>query len=1562
MPTTGGGASANQGGGGCKMAGMPVRRGIPLTRLGVLAALALARRRRRSVALSARAVALFVALIALVVGCGSSEPTHDAPPDAGAFVRQPLVVRALGLPALRGVTDPVKRAARIRAAQTNPGPGYTVRMDGDTARLSALGLRLAGAPAVTSRSAVGNRVELRRGADLTEWYASGPLGLEQGFDVGKAPGGDEIVLDVAVTGAEAVQAGDGEIALVGAAQQVVVRYGEAHATDALGATLPVRLVARRDAIEIRVLVEGAAFPIEIDPMMWLTQAKLTASDGATGDWFGNAVALSGDTALVGDQRKNSNTGAAYIFVRSGFAWTQQQKLTASDAAAADWFGSSVSLSGDTALVGARYKDYETGAAYVFVRSGSTWTEQQKLAASDAATQDSFGWSVALSGDTALVGARQKSVYGWKFAGAAYVFLRSGSAWTQQQKLTASDAATDDFFGWSVALSGDTALVGAEGKNSGTGAVYVFLRSGSTWTEQQKLAASDAAASDAFGWSVALSGDTALVGAEGKNSSAGAAYVFLRSGSTWSEQQKLTASDAAASDYFGTSAALSGDTALVGANGKNSPAGAAYTFLRSGSTWAEQQKLAASDSTVSDYFGTSAALSGDTALVGANGGYTTIGGAYLFVFSDPFPSGTPCPLEGAVGCASGFCKDGYCCDSACDQPCRSCAATPGTCTPVTNTDDPDTCAGGNSCDASGACMCTDDAGCAAGWHCNAVGVCAAPKAQGAICDPTAGADCKQAGCRVCTSGHCVDGFCCDTACTDSCDVCASALGQGADGTCSLADTSYAGSPGCGAYACNGTSSLCPTSCASDAHCGTGYFCAADGTCKPRRGQGAVCDAQAGADCLVTGCRVCTTGNCEDGYCCNTTCSGACDVCNATPGTCTNAAKGAPGSPSCDPFLCGGSSASCAASCASDAECAADGWCDAASSTCKSDQALAATCTSSTQCTSGFCVDGVCCNSACTGLCQACAAAMKESGTGDGTCGNAKNGGDPHAQCAADAQSTCQQDGQCDGSGKCRLYQQGASCGSGTTCTGNFVKGQICDGLGACTTQATGVDCAPYVCRTGACTIPCAADADCTTSNFCDAGTCKPKIVNGQACTTAGTCQSGFCVDGVCCNTACNGICQACSAATKASGTGDGTCDNAAAGQDPHDSCPDDGAASCKRDGSCDGAGACADYATGTQCGAPSCSGNSATTHTCNGSGTCIDAPIDCGAYPCVSGVCAGKCTTSADCSSSGWCDAGTCKARHANGAACATGDECASTICADGVCCNAGCTGTCEACNETGTAGTCTPVAGAPRTGHGACSAGTPSEPCSAAQCDGIERTTCNAFVGSSVNCRAASCSGGVATLPAACDGKGNCPAADTKPCEPYTCGATACKTTCTTDTDCASGGHCQQGNCVSGTTCKDTTTSVDPAGNTTDCSPYLCASGVCPKQCTSSDDCISGYICDPSNKTCVPTTGDASANQGGCGCKMAGMPVRRGIPLTWLGVLAALALARRRRRSVALSARAAALFVALIAFVTPRARRGATARRRAPPISAPRGAAPRCRAARARGRLGDARRSSRASA
>ena len=392
---------------------------------------------------------------------------------------------------------------------------------------------------------------------------------------------------------------------------------------------------------------------------------MTASDGAAGDHFGAAVALTGDgnSALIGANYRHSQAGAAYSFARSGGTWSQQVELTASDGAASDYYGSAVALSavGGILLIGAWGNGGNTGAAYVSAPAGPL-----ELTASDGVAGDQFGWAVALSADgsTALIGADERA----SAAGAAYVFARSGSSWSQQAELTAGDGVAGDQFGSAVALSanGNTALIGAPGRASATGAAYMFVRSGSVWSQQAELTAGDGVASDNFGHAVALSddGSTALIGAYFKDRGAGAAYAFVRSGSVWSQQQELTGADTASGDFFGRAVALSadGNTALVGAYGRNNGAGAAYAFTRSGSVWSQQQELAARDGAANDHFGFALTLAadGNTALVGAYNRAGGAGAAYVFVRGGGAlsPPGTVTPpwsqqaeltaLDGAAG--------------------------------------------------------------------------------------------------------------------------------------------------------------------------------------------------------------------------------------------------------------------------------------------------------------------------------------------------------------------------------------------------------------------------------------------------------------------------------------------------------------------------------------------------------------------------------------------------------------------------------------------------------------------------------------------------------------------------------------------------------------------------------------------------------------------------------------------------------------------------------------------------------------------------------------------------
>ncbi len=356
---------------------------------------------------------------------------------------------------------------------------------------------------------------------------------------------------------------------------------------------------------------------------WSQEAELSASDASS---FGDSVAISGSTAVVGASASDLNTGSAYVFVNSGGIWTQQAELSASDAAQGDNFGFSVAISGSTVIVGAYSKNSFKGAAYVFVRSGGIWTQRAEFTASDGEAYNNFGWSVAVSGSTAVVGAPGR-ISG---TGAAYVFVRFGSIWTQAAELTASDGIVADSFGASVAMSGGTVMLGAASRSFYRGAVYVFTGSGSTWTQIAELMAPDGTGNDYFGVDIAISGTAAVIGAFGKDSNAGAAYVFANSGGTWFPQAELTASDAATNNFFGGSVAIFRSTVLVGAADQSYYNGAAYVFVRSGGSWTQQVELFAGDGGHLDHFGRAVGLYRSTALIGANGHDSGLGAAYVFV--------------------------------------------------------------------------------------------------------------------------------------------------------------------------------------------------------------------------------------------------------------------------------------------------------------------------------------------------------------------------------------------------------------------------------------------------------------------------------------------------------------------------------------------------------------------------------------------------------------------------------------------------------------------------------------------------------------------------------------------------------------------------------------------------------------------------------------------------------------------------------------------------------------------------------------------------------------------
>lgn len=401
---------------------------------------------------------------------------------------------------------------------------------------------------------------------------------------------------------------------------------------------------------------------EIYTRQYFQANKLVSLDLENSDFFGYSVAISGNnnTMIVGaagdDQDVESFNGAAYIYEFSNSGWNQQTKLLASDIQGFAAFGCSVDISqdGNTVAVGAFGSNSASvdpeftgnGAVYIFTRSGSTWTQQAKLLASDLDSSDNFGISVSLSpdGNMVVVGAPNEDTSPNSFNGAAYVFTRSGSTWTQESKFIASDPGDYFNFGRSVSLSSDksTVVVGCPGAS----AAYVFTRSGTSWTEQEKLIASDAASFEIFGHEVSISGNgnIVLVGAytedTSPNTDNGAAYVFARSESTWTQQAKLLASDAESNDNFGISVNISsdGNTAIIGSRADQmgtNKIGKAYIFDYVNASWSQTDILTASDGVDTDKFGNAVVISEDknTIIVGARfedtGSETDQGAVYVF---------------------------------------------------------------------------------------------------------------------------------------------------------------------------------------------------------------------------------------------------------------------------------------------------------------------------------------------------------------------------------------------------------------------------------------------------------------------------------------------------------------------------------------------------------------------------------------------------------------------------------------------------------------------------------------------------------------------------------------------------------------------------------------------------------------------------------------------------------------------------------------------------------------------------------------------------------------------
>jgi len=386
------------------------------------------------------------------------------------------------------------------------------------------------------------------------------------------------------------------------------------------------MVATVAAVSLMALVSASAATQPTALPDGLVQ-KFVASQGGAGENLGKfSVATDGNTLVVGthlgDTPEGSDAGEVYVYTRSGDQWIEAQVLTAPDASAQGYFGTGLAVDGDTMVIGGYGKansvpQSNAGSAYVYTRSGGTWSYATSLVPSDALNlSDFFGWSVDLDGDTAVISAHGRDE-GITNAGAAYVFRGSGSTWSQEGKLLASDRALNDAFGKNVAVSGDRIVVGAfaDTHTVKSGSAYVFKRTAGAWNQEFKLVPADGAANDYFGDSVDIDGTTIVVGArwdDDKGGASGGAYVWtLAAEPTWTLQAKLVPADGLGSDEFGTSVSVAGDFVAVAAPGDDTVGlpgnhGSVYLYRRSTGSWTQMRKAWAPDAGTSLTFGLGAA--------------------------------------------------------------------------------------------------------------------------------------------------------------------------------------------------------------------------------------------------------------------------------------------------------------------------------------------------------------------------------------------------------------------------------------------------------------------------------------------------------------------------------------------------------------------------------------------------------------------------------------------------------------------------------------------------------------------------------------------------------------------------------------------------------------------------------------------------------------------------------------------------------------------------------------------------------------------------------------------
>ena len=389
----------------------------------------------------------------------------------------------------------------------------------------------------------------------------------------------------------------------------------------LSALLVLTMLA---SLQLAIPLSAAAAPRDASAV-GKQLAALLGSDIVAGDAFGVSVAVSGTTAVVGAPGYAKDVGRAYVFSETAGGWKQVAELKGSNTVAGDFFGYSVGVSGTSAVIGVPGYAKNSGRVYVFAKTGSGWKQAAEFKGSDTVTNDYFGDSVAVSGTNAMVGGDGHS----KTAGRAYVFSDASGSWKQAAELKGSDTVAKDGFGYTVAISGTTAISGAPDHAKNEGRAYVFTDAAGSWKQAAELKGSDTVANNGFGVAVGVSGSTAVAGAPGFSKAAGRAYVFEASGSVWKQSAELKGSDTAGSNDLGYSVGISGDTVVAGAPGVAKNEGRSYLFSNTGPGWKQAAEVKGSDSAGGDYFGYSVAISGTAAIAGADGHSKSAGRAYLF---------------------------------------------------------------------------------------------------------------------------------------------------------------------------------------------------------------------------------------------------------------------------------------------------------------------------------------------------------------------------------------------------------------------------------------------------------------------------------------------------------------------------------------------------------------------------------------------------------------------------------------------------------------------------------------------------------------------------------------------------------------------------------------------------------------------------------------------------------------------------------------------------------------------------------------------------------------------